>query len=129
MAFGLASILAKTFSSWSERLFLAPGVPPADLIALTYQFNVLLMPLWRPSASGSGNCEGRRYGRPSLLTSDAPRLGRSVHVKGATLEGGLQCLLHQMPGLAGISVNAGVNGGVLPVIDRTGAGVGFELIQ
>ena len=22
----------------------APGVPPADLIALTYQFNVLLMP-------------------------------------------------------------------------------------
>ncbi len=60
VAFGLASILGKDFLLMVGAPFLnAPGVPPADLIALTYQFNVLLMLLWRLSASDYGNCEGR----------------------------------------------------------------------
>ena len=40
MASGLASVLNKDLL----LMFGAPGVPPADLIALTDQFNVLLMP-------------------------------------------------------------------------------------
>ena len=49
MAFGLASILGKDLLLMVGRPFLdAPGVPPADLIALTYQFNVLLMPTLAP---------------------------------------------------------------------------------
>ena len=43
--------------------------------------------------------------------------------------GWLQCFLHQVPRLAGVGVNAGVNSGVLPVVYRTGAGVGLELVQ
>ena len=49
MAFGLASILGKDLLLMVGAPFLnAPGVPPADLIALTYQFNVLLMPTLAP---------------------------------------------------------------------------------
>ena len=49
MAFGLASILGKDLLLMVGEPFLnAPGVPPADLIALTYQFNVLLMPTLAP---------------------------------------------------------------------------------
>ena len=49
MAFGLASILGKDLLLMIGAPFLdAPGVPPADLIALTYQFNVLLMPTLAP---------------------------------------------------------------------------------
>jgi hypothetical protein len=49
MAFGLASILGKDLLTMVGAPFLnAPGVPPADLIALTYQFNVLLMPTLAP---------------------------------------------------------------------------------
>lgn len=49
MAFGLASILSKDLLLMVGAPFLdAPGVPPADLIALTYQFNVLLMPTLAP---------------------------------------------------------------------------------
>ena len=49
MAFGLASILGKDLLLMVGAAFLnAPGVPPADLIALTYQFNVLLMPTLAP---------------------------------------------------------------------------------
>ena len=49
MAFGLASILGKDLVLVVGAPFLtAPGVPPADLIALTYQFNVLLMPTLAP---------------------------------------------------------------------------------
>ena len=49
MAFGLASILGKDLMLVVGAPFLnAPGVPPADLIALTYQFNVLLMPTLAP---------------------------------------------------------------------------------
>jgi hypothetical protein len=49
MAFGLASILGKDLLLMVGRPFLeSPGVPPADLIALTYQFNVLLMPTLAP---------------------------------------------------------------------------------
>ena len=49
MAFGLASILGRDLMMMVGRPFLdAPGVPPADLIALTYQFNVLLMPTLAP---------------------------------------------------------------------------------
>ena len=49
MAFGLASILGKDLLLMFGAPFLdAPGVPPADLIALTYQFNVLLMPTLAP---------------------------------------------------------------------------------
>ena len=49
MAFGLASILGKDLLLVVGAPFLnAPGVPPADLIALTYQFNVLLMPTLAP---------------------------------------------------------------------------------
>ena len=49
MAFGLASILGKDLLIMVGAPFLnAPGVPPADLIALTYQFNVLLMPTLAP---------------------------------------------------------------------------------
>ena len=49
MAFGLASILGKDLLLTVGAPFLtAPGVPPADLIALTYQFNVLLMPTLAP---------------------------------------------------------------------------------
>ena len=49
MAFGLASILGKDLLLIVGAPFLnAPGVPPADLIALTYQFNVLLMPTLAP---------------------------------------------------------------------------------
>ena len=48
-AFGLASILGKDLLLIVGAPFLnAPGVPPADLIALTYQFNVLLMPTLAP---------------------------------------------------------------------------------
>ena len=49
MAFGLASILGKDLLLMVGAPFLdAPGVPPADLIALTYQFNVLLTPTLAP---------------------------------------------------------------------------------
>ena len=49
MAFGLASILGKDLLLMVGGPFLnAPRVPPADLIALTYQFNVLLMPTLAP---------------------------------------------------------------------------------
>ena len=49
MAFGLASILGKDLLLMVGAPFLnAPGVLPADLIALTYQFNVLLMPTLAP---------------------------------------------------------------------------------
>ena len=49
MAFRLASILGKDLLLMVGAPFLnAPGVPPADLIALTYQFNVLLMPTLAP---------------------------------------------------------------------------------
>jgi hypothetical protein len=49
MAFGLASILGKDLLLMVGPPFLeSPGVPPADLIALTYQFNVLLMPTLAP---------------------------------------------------------------------------------
>jgi hypothetical protein len=49
MAFGLASILGKDLLLMMGPLFLnASGVPPANLLALTYQFNVLLMPTLAP---------------------------------------------------------------------------------
>ena len=49
MAFGLASIIGKELLLMVGAPFLnAPGVPPADLIALAYQFNVLLMPTLAP---------------------------------------------------------------------------------
>ena len=49
MSFCLASILGKDLLLMVGAPFLnAPGVPPADLIALTYQFNVLLMPTLAP---------------------------------------------------------------------------------
>lgn len=49
MAFGLASILGRDLLMMVGALYLnAPGVPPADLTALTYQFNVLLMPTLAP---------------------------------------------------------------------------------
>ena len=49
MAFGLASIVGKELLLLVGRPFLsAPGVPPADVLALTYQFNVLLMPTLAP---------------------------------------------------------------------------------
>ena len=49
MAFGLASIAAKDLLVMVGAPFLsAPGVPPADLLALAYQFNVLLMPTLTP---------------------------------------------------------------------------------
>ena len=49
MAFGLASIIGKDLLLMVGAPFLnAPGVPPADLIALAYQFNVLLMPTLAP---------------------------------------------------------------------------------
>ena len=49
MTFGLASIIGKDLLLMVGAPFLnAPGVPPADLIALAYQFNVLLMPTLAP---------------------------------------------------------------------------------
>jgi len=49
MAFGLASIVGKELLLIVGAPFLAaPGVPPADALALTYQFNVLLMPTLAP---------------------------------------------------------------------------------
>ena len=49
MAFGLASIVGKELLLIIGAPFLAaPGIPPADVIALTYQFNVLLMPTLAP---------------------------------------------------------------------------------
>ena len=49
MAVGLASIAAKDLLVMVGAPFLsAPRVPPADLLALTYQFNVLLMPTLAP---------------------------------------------------------------------------------
>ena len=49
MAFGLASIIGKDLLMMVGSPFLqAPGVPPADVLALTYQFNVLLMPTLAP---------------------------------------------------------------------------------
>lgn len=49
MAFGLASIAGKELLLIVGAPFLAaPGIPPADVIALTYQFNVLLMPTLAP---------------------------------------------------------------------------------
>ena len=49
MSFGLASIIGKDLLLMVGAPFLnAPGVPPADLIALAYQFNVLLMPTLAP---------------------------------------------------------------------------------
>ena len=49
MTFGLASIIGKDLLLMVGAPFLnASGVPPADLIALAYQFNVLLMPTLAP---------------------------------------------------------------------------------
>ncbi len=49
MAFGLASIVGKDLLLMVGTPFLnTPGVPPADFLALTYQFNVLLMPTLSP---------------------------------------------------------------------------------
>lgn len=49
MVFGLASIMGKDLVVMVGTPFLdTAGVPPADLIALTYQFNVLLMPALAP---------------------------------------------------------------------------------
>lgn len=49
MCFGLASIVGKDLLLMVGPPFLdAPGVPPADLLAVTYQFNVLLMPTLAP---------------------------------------------------------------------------------
>lgn len=49
MALGLASIMGKDLLVMVGAPFLdSTGVPPADLIALTYQFNVLLMPTLSP---------------------------------------------------------------------------------
>ena len=49
MAFGLASIMGRDLLVMVGAPFLeSAGVPPADLIALTYQFNVLLMPTLAP---------------------------------------------------------------------------------
>lgn len=49
MAFGLASIMSKDLLVMVGTPFLnTAGVPPADIIALTYQFNVLLMPTLAP---------------------------------------------------------------------------------
>ena len=49
MAFGLASIVGKELLLLVGAAFSsAPGVPPADFLALTYQFNVLLMPTLAP---------------------------------------------------------------------------------
>ncbi len=49
MAFGLASIVAKDLLVMVGAPFLsAPSVPPASILALTYQFNVLLMPTLAP---------------------------------------------------------------------------------
>ena len=49
MTFGMASIIGKDLLLMVGAPFLnAPGVPPADLIALAYQFNVLLMPTLAP---------------------------------------------------------------------------------
>ena len=49
MAFGLASIMGKDLLVMVGTPFLSTaGVPPADIIALTYQFNVLLMPTLAP---------------------------------------------------------------------------------
>lgn len=49
MGLGLASIAGKDLLLMVGPPFLtAPGVPPADLIAVTYQFNVLLMPTLAP---------------------------------------------------------------------------------
>ena len=49
MAIGLASIAGKDLLLLAGDLFLnTPHVPPADVVALTYQFNVLLMPTLAP---------------------------------------------------------------------------------
>ncbi len=49
MAFGLASIVAKDLLVMVGAPFLsAPSVPSASILALTYQFNVLLMPTLAP---------------------------------------------------------------------------------
>lgn len=49
MAFGLASIVGKDLLLMVGGPFLnTAGVPPADFLALTYQFNVLLMPTLAP---------------------------------------------------------------------------------
>ena len=49
MALGLASIMGKDLLVMVGEPFLdSAGVPPAALIALTYQFNVLLMPTLAP---------------------------------------------------------------------------------
>ena len=59
MAFGLASILGKDLLLMVGAPFLnAPGVPHADLIALTYQFNVLLMPTLAPVCLWSWQLRG-----------------------------------------------------------------------
>ncbi len=49
IAFDLPSILGKDLLLMSGMAFLdAPDVPPADLIVLIYQFNVLLLPTLAP---------------------------------------------------------------------------------
>ena len=49
MAFGLVSIVGKDLLLTIGSPFLTtPSVPPADFLALTYQFNVLLMPTLAP---------------------------------------------------------------------------------
>jgi hypothetical protein len=58
-AFGLASILGKDLLLIVGVPFLsAPGVPPADLIAITYQFNVPLMPTLAPVCFQSRQLRG-----------------------------------------------------------------------
>ena len=49
IAFDLPSILGEDLLLMSGMAFLdAPDAPPADLIVLMYQFNVLLMPTLAP---------------------------------------------------------------------------------
>ena len=49
MAFGLASIVGKDLLLMvGSPVLNTSGVPPADFLALTYQFNVLLMPTLAP---------------------------------------------------------------------------------
>ena len=51
MAFGLASVLGKDLMLLAGPQFLEqPWVPHADIVALSYQFNVLLMPTLAPVA-------------------------------------------------------------------------------
>ena len=57
----------------------------------------------------------------------SPGLQRLVEILCVFLQHGTQRLLHQPAGLAGVGIDTGVHGSIMPVLNRTGGRVLFEV--